>query len=485
MLVLAARVVVSNYPMGDQPHVTLQNSENILPLSAASVEAAPLAFARDKRTLLYALSLLLDLAALIGGYACALQVRDEQWLAAGGHSIVVLAVPIFTLIAIAREAQSAESLQNRLLGTQRSLGALGASAIIIVSLAFMFGSAEEISRLGLALTFGFAGMLIVLGKIIVDIITKHTLGDSVLATILILDGLDAKPDGPAMVVDVAALGLWPDLDRPEVIDTLSRLVVPFDRVVVACCYEHRAAWSIFLKGHDVGGEILLDRDVLHGAVSIANYDNRDTIILSLGPLGLMNRIQKRALDLVVASLALLMLSPLLLTVAVAIQLESPGPAFFRQMRVGQGNRQFRIYKFRSMYQDKGDSVGARSTGRLDNRITRVGRFIRRTSIDELPQLLNVLRGQMSIVGPRPHALGSTAGNELFWRASQLYWLRHALKPGITGLAQIRGFRGSTEQVNDLEQRVRCDLEYLSNWSLMSDIIILMKTVRVVMHKNAY
>src|SRR3546814_3903153 len=137
-----------------------------------------------------------------------------------------------------------------------------------------------------------------------------------------------------------------------------------------------------------------------------------------------------------------------------------------------------------MRSDSSDADGSQSTARADGRITRIGHLIRRTSIDELPQLLNVIRGEMSMVGPRPHALGSTAGNELFWHASQQYWLRHALKPGITGLAQIRGYRGATECVEVLARRVRCDLEYLSNWSLRSeehtyDIQSLMRTTYAV------
>jgi polysaccharide biosynthesis protein PslA len=126
-----------------------------------------------------------------------------------------------------------------------------------------------------------------------------------------------------------------------------------------------------------------------------------------------------------------------------------------------------------------------STQREDPRITRVGQFIRRTSIDELPQLLNVLWGDMSLVGPRPHALGSLAGDSLFWEVTNAYWIRHALKPGITGLAQIRGFRGSTETVEALERRVRADLEYVSNWSIAQDMLILLRTARVLVHKNAY
>lgn len=450
----------------------------------ASTEHGFLSSARDKRTLLYGLSLLLDILSLIAGYLCALLFRDEQWLAAGGQSILYIALPIFIMFEIAREAQDIETLRNRLLGIQRSLGALGATAIVIIGMGFLF-KIDEISRLGLSVTFAAACIFIIASKFLFDRVVKMVMGDMVLATILLLDGLAAEPENHAVVVDVASQSLWPDPDRPDMIDTLSRLIAPFDRVVVACKFDHRAAWSTFLRGHDVGGEILLDRDLLHGAVAIGEYDRRDTIILSRGPLNLMNRVQKRALDLFVAVAALLILSPLLLTVAIAIKLEGPGPVFFRQLRVGQGNRQFRIFKFRSMHANSLDPSGNRSTGRADDRITRVGRLIRRTSIDELPQLFNVIRGEMSMVGPRPHALGSTAGNALFWHASRQYWLRHALKPGITGLAQIRGYRGATERVEDLDRRVRCDLEYLSDWSLWSDIMILLKTLRVVVHKNAY
>lgn len=447
-------------------------------------EGGLLSFARDKRTLLYVVSLLFDVLAVIFGYLCALQTRDAQWLSAGGHSIIYIALPIFIMFEIAREAQDSDTLQNRLLGIQRSLSALGATAVVIIGLSFLF-KADDVSRLGVAITFGAGACFIILGKFLLDLLVKAMLGDSVVATVLLLDGLEAEPEGPAVVVDVEALGLWPDLDRPDLIDALSRLIAPFDRVVIASRFEHRSSWSVFLRGHDVGGEILLDRDLLHGAVALGRYDQRDTIVLSRGPLDLINRLQKRLLDLLTASAGIILLSPVLLLVASAIKLESPGPVFFRQWRVGQGNRQFKIFKFRSMRQESGDAEGTQSAGRDDARVTGVGRFIRRTSLDELPQLFNVLRGEMSMVGPRPHALGSTAGDELFWHASRQYWLRHALKPGITGLAQIRGYRGATERVEDLDLRVRCDLEYLSNWSLLSDIMIMLKTVRVVIHKNAY
>ncbi|HZH06134.1 MAG TPA: sugar transferase [Lautropia sp.] len=166
-------------------------------------------------------------------------------------------------------------------------------------------------------------------------------------------------------------------------------------------------------------------------------------------------------------------------------MDSPGPVFFRQQRMGRGNRLFSILKFRSMRSDLCDANGTRSTGRDDDRVTRVGRLIRSTSIDELPQLLNVLKGDMSLVGPRPHALGSLAGTQLFWEVDQRYWHRHACKPGITGLAQVRGFRGATNESVDLANRLHADLEYLNGWSIWRDVSILVRTFRVLVHQNAF
>jgi lipopolysaccharide/colanic/teichoic acid biosynthesis glycosyltransferase len=146
---------------------------------------------------------------------------------------------------------------------------------------------------------------------------------------------------------------------------------------------------------------------------------------------------------------------------------------------------FNLLKFRSMRVAESDSAGAHSTQREDARVTRVGRFIRATSLDELPQLLNVLHGDMSLVGPRPHALGSLAGIELFWDVDRRYWHRHTLKPGITGLAQVRGHRGATLQREDLILRLQSDFEYSERWSLWRDIAILFATVKVIVHRNAF
>ena len=168
-----------------------------------------------------------------------------------------------------------------------------------------------------------------------------------------------------------------------------------------------------------------------------------------------------------------------------ILLDHSGPVLFRQERLGLGNRLFFVLKFRSMRVGSCDQAGNVSTSRDDARITNVGRIIRATSLDELPQLLNILRGEMSFVGPRPHALGSLAGEKLFWEIDSKYWHRHAAKPGLTGLAQVRGFRGATASQTDLINRLQSDLEYLRDWTIWRDIRIILSTLRVVMHKNAF
>ena len=180
---------------------------------------------------------------------------------------------------------------------------------------------------------------------------------------------------------------------------------------------------------------------------------------------------KRTFDLLVASLALVALSPLLLLIAALIRLDSRGPSLFRQKRYGFNQEAFWVFKFRSMRSDAGAAF--RQATRDDDRITRIGRFLRRTNLDELPQLLNVIRGDMSLVGPRPHAL---AHDRSFERRIALYARRHNVKPGITGWAQVNGFRGETLTDAAMEQRVQADLHYIDNWSLWLDITILFRTI---------
>lgn len=195
---------------------------------------------------------------------------------------------------------------------------------------------------------------------------------------------------------------------------------------------------------------------------------------------------KEVQDRVLAFLAIIALSPLLLAVAIAIRLESPGSALFVQRRFGFNNLEIKVLKFRSMYQNQGDISGAARTVRDDPRVTRVGRFIRRTSIDELPQLFNVLRGEMSLVGPRPHATAMRVGDHYYFDAVRGYTARHRVKPGITGLAQVRGLRGEIDTVERAKRRVEYDVYYIEHWSPLLDLRIILETViQLIYPRNAF
>ena len=195
---------------------------------------------------------------------------------------------------------------------------------------------------------------------------------------------------------------------------------------------------------------------------------------------------KNLQDYALATIGLIVLSPLLLITAIAIRLESPGPILFRQLRFGFNNSEIEVLKFRSMYVDAQDESGAQRTVKGDARVTRVGAFIRRFSIDELPQLVNVLQGNMSIVGPRPHATKMRVEDAYYFDAVKGYAARHRVKPGITGLAQVRGLRGEIADLVRARRRVEYDIYYIEHWSPFLDIRIIIETVfRLIWDKNAY
>jgi Undecaprenyl-phosphate glucose phosphotransferase len=204
------------------------------------------------------------------------------------------------------------------------------------------------------------------------------------------------------------------------------------------------------------------------------------------PMRDFNRILKAIEDRAVAILGLILFSPLMLLTAIAIKLTSRGPVLFRQERFGFNNVKISVLKFRSMYVDRQDESGAERTVRGDSRVTPVGRIIRRLSIDELPQLFNVVTGEMSIVGPRAHATRMKVGDDYYFEAVRGYAARHRVKPGITGLAQVRGLRGEIATVGRAKRRVEYDMYYIENWSLMLDLRIILETVwRLIWDRDVY
>lgn len=197
-------------------------------------------------------------------------------------------------------------------------------------------------------------------------------------------------------------------------------------------------------------------------------------------------VAKWLFDKVIATAALILLAPVMAAVALAVKLDSRGPVLFRQKRYGFNNELIEVFKFRSMYVDKCDAAAAKLVTKEDPRVTRVGRFIRKSSLDELPQLFNVLLGDLSLVGPRPHAVAAKAGSDLYDDVVKGYFKRHKVKPGITGWAQINGWRGETDTHEKIQKRVEHDIYYIENWSIFFDLYILIKTpLALLSTENSY
>ncbi len=204
------------------------------------------------------------------------------------------------------------------------------------------------------------------------------------------------------------------------------------------------------------------------------------------PIANWDTVSKWLFDKVVGATALILLAPLMAAIAIVIKATSKGPVLFCQKRYGFNNELIEVFKFRSMYTDRCDADASQLVTKHDPRVTPIGRFIRKTSIDELPQLFNVLLGTLSLVGPRPHAVKAKAGDQLYDKAVEGYFARHKVKPGITGWAQINGWRGETDTTEKIENRVAHDLYYIENWSLLFDLYILVKTpTSLLNNENAY
>jgi len=263
-----------------------------------------------------------------------------------------------------------------------------------------------------------------------------------------------------------------------------------DQVIVAL------PWSAEARLQQVVGRLALTPVRIRLAPDLASFVFARRPVVLLGELPVMTLFErpisgvdawaKVAEDRVLAVLALVVFSVPMLLIALAIRLDSAGPIFFRQSREGFNNRPFRVYKFRTMYHNRSEDSEIVQASRRDPRITRIGGFLRRTSLDELPQLLNVLRGDMSVVGPRPHAASTRAGGRLFSDVLSSYAARHKVKPGITGWAQVCGWRGETDTEDKLIKRFEHDLYYIENWSIWFDFYVLCRTiVAIVLPKNAF
>ncbi len=440
---------------------------------------------RDVRMRISLVMVLADMIAITIGVTSASLVRSENTLSAQGPELAAILTAFYLGSAVANNGYDARTLASLSRSIRAALTALALAAMLTMGLGFALKVSDDYSRLALTASLFISASLLVMLRVVlrryVDRIAPHGL----IKRMRLSHGVRVSPALGEALIDVDVLEIEPRLDCPDTLDQIGNLLHGADEVVVSCLPEHRELWSAALKG--LGVRVEMEVPEIRSLDIICNERHQPfpTVLVGRGPLNTGDQIVKRSFDLAIVLFILPVLLFITLAVAVLIKLEDGGPVLFRQRRIGQGNRLFTLYKFRSMTVTGADHQGTRSTTRDDKRVTRVGRFLRRTSIDELPQLYNVLRGDMSIVGPRPHAVASRAGDLLFWDVDHRYWWRHAAKPGLTGLAQVRGFRGATDTADDLRNRVHSDLEYLEGWTLWRDVMISAATLKVILHPKAY
>lgn len=439
----------------------------------------------NRRLQFYIALFILDCAALYVAFRAgdAWGSGHPRW--SGVSPALSLMIPLYIVIAAYNRVYSIRALDDLRYAAARLIVAITVTSMLFLVVTFYARTSEDFSRSNFSIAIVAASGLMLAVRMVAHMVITRRFGGRVRNVLIIEDG------GPHIE--------FPKADRvaadrqlvenaqfdPRALDIIGRTMRNMERVIVSCPVERRRFWTTIMRAAGVHGEVVSESLQELGAIALERDHGFSFLVVSAGPLGLRDRITKRLIDLAVTVPAIILLSPVMLLVAILIKLEDGGPVFFVQPRMGQGNCMFDMLKFRSMRIEKLDSEGARSTSREDDRVTRIGKIIRRTSIDELPQLLNVLKSEMSIVGPRPHALGSLANQKLFWEVDANYWQRHSLKPGLTGLAQVRGHRGATETESHLTDRLRADLEYIRTWSPMSDLKIILATAKVLVHPNAY
>lgn len=427
--------------------------------------------------------LLLDLVTIQLAFVIVHSLTNAP-LQAGLTFAIGTVLPIYLICAFMLRAYSGAVILDWGRSVRQALLALATSGAVLGLVLFSLGAGPKTSQLGVALTVALAIVLIFVVHYLYARRARRLLGESLYSIVELCDGSCPRPNRFNPSLDTR-FSFDPTHLNAASFDRLATLITGVDRVILYCAKDRRTLWANVFQGMNVHAELIAPEWAETRPLGIGHHRGENTIIVARGPLNLRDRIIKRSFDTAFSAVALILLSPLILAVAIAIKLDSPGPVFFIQPRIGRRNQLFRLIKFRSMRQDTCDTAGALSTCREDQRVTRIGNFIRRTSIDELPQLFNILKGDMSVVGPRPHAVSSTADNRLFWDIDNRYWHRHACRPGLTGLAQIQGLRGATACAKDLTNRVEADLTYLHRWSFWNDIIIILRTCKVVYHMNAF
>jgi len=447
-----------------------------------------------------------DAAVILGASALAFAIwlthaTDVSW---SDYSVVplfgtVIALNIFHMTGVYRF----ESLTDTVDGLKRVTLGWAIVATVLIAIGFLAKSSDAYSRGWSAIWFVLAWMGLVAGRFVLSARARIWIEEGRLTrnvvvvgtgpiTRRLLEYLASSQESGVRVLGIfdddlsqgtaprpTQYGGRPILGDLEALERFSR-TNPTDTVIIALPpTEEERLLSIIAKLKTLPVDVRLCTGLLgfHLDRPGVSYLGRLPLLnVADKPLSDWQSVAKDLEDRIAAALIIAMISPLLLSIALLIKLDSPGPVFFRQKRYGFNNQLIDVFKFRTMYHDKRDDNAEQLTQRNDPRITRLGATLRKYSLDELPQFFNVLRGEMSIVGPRPHALSAKAAGRLYDEAVRDYAARHRVKPGITGWAQVNGWRGETETVEQIRKRVEHDLVYIENWSLWLDIKIIWMTI---------
>lgn len=383
--------------------------------------------------------------------------------------------------------------------------------LIITLVVFVLKTGDELSRGWLVIWWMLAGVLIVPTRMFVlSMLTRWSGAGFTKSRAVIISSGDLAEEFHSWIskqetyTPIEIIGTF---DRRVITERLAGLMEPPTLADLRACFDIRDIDVIFVTA-DETSEVDIDAllsslsgipievvvlapplikkpaQIQHGTYNF--YGPYPSTTLKRNRLKEWSYILKRLMDIMIAAVALVIMAPVLLLISIAIKLDSPGPVLFRQGRFGFFNQPINVLKFRSMYVDLQDHQGARRTVRNDPRVTSVGRFIRKTSLDELPQLFNILMGHMSIIGPRAHPISMQVDGDYYYKAVRNYADRHRVKPGLTGWAQVNGSRGEVATLKQASKRIELDLYYIENWSFWLDVQILLRTVVIVLRgENAY
>jgi Undecaprenyl-phosphate glucose phosphotransferase len=445
-------------------------------------------------------------AALYLGYVARIDGFNWSYIAA------ILAMAAAAVVCFqAADIYEVQVFRGQLRQMTRMVSSWSFVFLLFIGISFFLKLGDAVSRLWLASFFsiGLAGLIA--GRLILRAIIRRWARDGRLDRRTVIIGSDesgenlikalrAQPDS-----DIEILGVFDDRNDSRALDTCagSPKLGKVDDVLE---FARRTRLDLVLFALPISAEtrilqMLKKLWVLPVDIRLSAHTNelrfRPRAYSYLGEVPMLDVFEapitdwdlvlKWLFDRVVGALILLLVSPVMAVVALAVKLDSPGPVLFRQKRFGFNNERIDVFKFRSLFHDQADPLAAKVVTKNDSRVTRVGRFIRKTSLDELPQLFNVVfKGNLSLIGPRPHAVQGKLQTRLFDEAVDGYFARHRVKPGITGWAQINGWRGEIDNEEKIQKRVEFDLYYIENWSVLFDLYILLKTpLALLKSENAY